>query len=292
MVLWKTYEQDEIDRSLELGNLIGRNLLSRMTPFHFDLAPYQTAFEALDDGALSGTVVMKVLEGERFLQKDRLQADSIAPGDVFKKSGSYYMNIRPDCDCIARGEVTQDEIEIYLLKGSKVTENQLRDKANQKYGTIAEADTETIVFGMFNGATFSFQFKNMVVGRWKDWKEKRVGRLLPPFLTRLQQRYAAYLQRPGLTRIPGALLPIPSEPVCATSASGGCKLIQLEAQAEVDAQAAPDIAGTPTGPHVPPAAAPTEVSVPVAPAGDAQVVEAKTPDTPPEEPASPEAQET
>jgi hypothetical protein len=41
LVLWTTYKEDNIDGSLELGNLIGRNLLSRMTPFHFELGPYR-----------------------------------------------------------------------------------------------------------------------------------------------------------------------------------------------------------------------------------------------------------
>jgi hypothetical protein len=69
MVLWKTDEQDEIDGSLELGNLIGRNLLSRMTPFHFDLAPYQAAFEALDNTARGGAVVMKCWRVSAFSRK-------------------------------------------------------------------------------------------------------------------------------------------------------------------------------------------------------------------------------
>jgi len=41
-----------------------------------------------------------------------------------------------------------------------------------------------------------------------DAMEHRIGRLLPPYLTRLQQRYSAYLQRPGLSRIPRAALPV------------------------------------------------------------------------------------
>lgn len=41
----------------------------------------------------------------------------------------------------------------------------------------------------------------------------RVGRLLPPFVTRVQQRYASYLQRPGMPRIPEVFYPAAEEAV-------------------------------------------------------------------------------
>jgi hypothetical protein len=128
---------------------------------------------------------------------------------VFKKGSEYFINIRPDCDCIAREGKNQDDVEMYLLQGSKLSPAGLASKANGKYGTVSERDTEAIIFGMFETRTFAFQFKDLTVGKWADWKARRIGRLLPPFLTRLQQRYAAYLQRPGLSRIPSVLLPIP-----------------------------------------------------------------------------------
>jgi hypothetical protein len=209
LVLWETYKEDSVDESVELGNLIGRNLLSRMTPFHFDLAPFKAAMDALKtDRTKSRAIVMKVLEGERFLSKERLQNDSIEPGDVFKKGSDYFINIRPECDCIAREGKDQNSVELYLLRGNKLSEKKLSEKANGKFGTISELDNETIIFGMTEGKTFSFYFKDQLVEKWGDWKTRRIGRLLPPFLTRLQQRYSAYLQRPGVTRIPASLLPI------------------------------------------------------------------------------------
>lgn len=41
------------------------------------------------------------------------------------------------------------------------------------------------------------------------WKANRIGRLLPPFLTRLLERYVAYSHRPGVPRVPSALVPAP-----------------------------------------------------------------------------------
>jgi hypothetical protein len=132
----------------------------------------------------------------------------LAPGDVFKKSDDYCVNIRPDCDCIAREGEVQAEIKAYLLKGSKVTNTKVVERFNKKYGNISESDTESVIFGMKAGTTVSFQFGELLVEAFGGWLEHRIGRLLPRYLTRLQQRYSAYLQRPGLSRIPRAALPI------------------------------------------------------------------------------------
>ena len=209
LVLWNTYKEDHVPPSGELGNLIGRNLLSRMIPFDFDLSPFDAAFKTLEkDGSKSHDAVIKVLEGERFLPKNRLHGDVLAPGDIFKKGGNYYANIRPDCDCIAREGDVQAEIKAYLLKGSKITNAKIGERLSPKYGNIIESDTESVIFGMTSGTTVSFQFGELLVEPSGGWMEHRIGRLLPPYLTRLQQRYSAYLQRPGLSRIPKAALPV------------------------------------------------------------------------------------
>lgn len=219
LVMWTTYKADNVDPSVELGNLLGRNLLSRMTPYHFDLAPFEAAVNS-EEGK-SETAVLKVLEGERFLKKDRLQDDSVAPGDVFKKSGQYFINIRPDCDCIVRDGGAQDDVEMYLLRGDKFKSDKIAERLVEKTGTISERDGETIIFGMVDGITVCFQLKDLSVEQWKEWKNRRIGRLLPPYLTRLQQRYSTYLQRPGLTKIPKVLLPTPVVkcPVAAAAAA-------------------------------------------------------------------------
>jgi hypothetical protein len=218
LVLWNTYKEDNVPPSAELGTLIGRNLLSRMVPFDFDLGPFEGAFKALAAAeSKSRDAVIKVLEGERFLPKNRLHGDTLAPGDVFKKGGDFYVNIRPDCDCIARDGMMQADVKAYLLKGSKITNAKVIERLSSKYGTISESDAESVVFGLTGGATVSFQFGTLLVEDSGGWMANRIGRLLPPYLTRLQQRYSAYLQRPGLSRIPKAALPIIAPPAASSN---------------------------------------------------------------------------
>ena len=211
LLLWKTYEDDHVPPSIELGNLIGRNLLSRMTPFEFELGAFQDAQTLLDNDLDNyRKLLLKVLEGERFISKGQLHTDSIAPGDVFKEKNHYFINIRPDCDCIGRDGNEQDGVELYLLEGSKLTPSQVGRLYDPIYGLVRESDSQCIVFAMKEGVTVSFGFKTLKIATWGEWKDKRIGRLLPPFLTRLQQRYSDYLQRPGLTRIPQHALDFPT----------------------------------------------------------------------------------
>jgi len=210
LILWKTFKEDGVPPSAELGNLIGRNLLSRMTPYQFDLDSFEDGpLKALEgDKENYKNILMKVLEGERFLPGDQLHPDSIAPGDIFKEGKHYFVNIRPDCDCIDRSKADQDSVQLYLLEGSKLSSGQIH--FDSEYGEIRERDTETIIFPIDNGANISFKFKNLRIRNWGEIKGKRIGRLLAPFLTRLQQRYSGYLQRPGLTRVPEAALTPPT----------------------------------------------------------------------------------
>ncbi len=230
LILWNTFEQDGVPPSAELGNLIGRNLLSRMTPFQFDLTSFDhEPLKALEKSPDYTKILRKVLEGERFIQADQLHEDSVAPGDVFKDGKHYLVNVRPDCDCIARPDAPQDSIELYLLEGSKLSSGQVH--FDPEYGEIRERDTETIIFPMDEGASVSFRFKNLRIKTWGELKAMRIGRLVPPFLTRLQQRYSSYLQRPGLTRVPEAAFAIAST---ATPARGSARSQRQQATPSVD----------------------------------------------------------
>lgn len=206
-LLWQTFVDDGIPPSDELGRLISRNLFSRMTPFHMDMTAFLPEVENQRKKDPEGyrKMLLNVLEGERFVRAEGLHSDSIAPGDVFYGEQSYWLNIRPDCDCVQRGT---EEIDLYLLKGEKVGGKALKTGLDVERGAFSERDDEAIVFAMIDGHSVSFKFKKLYQKKWTDIKPTRKGRLLSPFLTRIQQRYASYLQRPGLPKIPRSAMPI------------------------------------------------------------------------------------
>lgn len=203
MILWKNFEDDSVPPDTLLGELIGRNLVSRMTPFALDFEPFKKLLdESKKDPKAYEEVVRMVLEGERFLAEVRLDKESFEPGDIFHSDDGYQINIRPDCDCIPRGHDKLDSLELYLLKGTELPVAKLN--YDPKNSLITESDNEAVLFPVYDGKALNFKFRKLYKEKWRDLKAKRVGRLMPPFLTRLQQRYSAYLQRPGLNRLPTA----------------------------------------------------------------------------------------
>lgn len=199
-ILWKNYKDDNTNPSVELGEFITRNLHTRMTPFLFSEKILNKRGKKINPNELQS-----VIEGEMFLST--LDQNNIAPGDVFKISSDYYINIRAACDVIpGRTDQSIDDIELYLIKGTKISVSRGKKAYNKYYGKFSEIDSQSIVFPIHDGKIIDFRFKKLEIKKWSDVKDKRVGRLLPPYINRIQQRYSLYMQRQGLPRIPDAAI--------------------------------------------------------------------------------------
>ena len=208
LIVWNNFKDDSVPPAALLGDLIGRNLTSRMTTFDCNLELFAKLLDDVNkDSDDYKNTVRRVLEGERFLSAARLDGGSFEPGDIFETDEGYWINIRPDCDCIPKGNDKLDNLDLYLLKGNSRTFADL--DYDDEYGLIPEQDNEAIIFPVHDGKALCFKFRKIHTKKFKEIKTKRIGRLLPPFLTRLQQRYSSYLQRPGLSRLPSAAFPAP-----------------------------------------------------------------------------------
>lgn len=196
-VLWKNYDVDGTIPSKELGEFISRSLIARMTPYKFSKEIISKRGKRIDRMELR-----KVLEGTRFV-KD-IDDSVISPGDLFKYHGKYYLNVRASCDLIhnRNGNNSIDDIEIYLIKGSKLSENDEKKLYNKFYHLFNENVNNTIVFPIDGGKAIDFQFKDLKIEKWSDWKGRRIGKILPPYIIRIQQKYALYFHRQGLPSIP------------------------------------------------------------------------------------------
>ena len=204
-IMWKNFEADGANKSLEMRELISRNLHSRMTPFEFNNEILNKNSEVPRDE------LRKVLEGERFLNKSSLHDDDIGTGDLFReefqdngeKKYRYYLNIRAQCDV-----VREENPGLYTVTGY-----QLEQKTNGKIKNISfnqgqylEKPNHAVIAFIDEGKIIEFKFSKFKVQHWNDLKEVRIGRLLPPYINRIQQRYALYMQRQGLPRIPDAAI--------------------------------------------------------------------------------------
>jgi hypothetical protein len=199
-ILWKNYQNDGIDTSSALNELIYTNLQARSLYYKFE---EQILSQSMILSENSSKDIRLVLEGERYIKYDsNFKIDEIYTGDIFKIGGKYYLNVRPQCDCIPRDDISIEEIEVYCIKGTKINQRKESDSFNSEFGKYDELINNVLTFPIDKGKTIDFRFNNFKIMNYCAIKDKKIGRLLPPFITQIIQKFVFYLQRQGLSRIP------------------------------------------------------------------------------------------
>lgn len=192
-ILAESFNEDGGDISWELTNSLQNNLSFRIESPEFDKEIVENKQEGV-----SKEEIRKILECERFIPNNKLPDHPFA-GDIYLIDGNYYVNIRPDCDII------REKKDLFLLKGSIVDESKINSDSNDKIiffqGEFQEKNNNCYV-AFVNGKIFCFSLRKLSIKKWSEIKNNRQGRLLPPFITKIQQKYSAYIQRQGLPSIP------------------------------------------------------------------------------------------
>ncbi|HZK12389.1 MAG TPA: hypothetical protein VFD10_08630 [Atribacterota bacterium] len=212
-VLQKTFTDDGSDVNYELGNFIYKNLSARGKKIFFDDDILNQGY----DNIRGREDIRKVLEAERFINNSFLPPDYPCTGDLFENLNStngYYLNIRPECDIAIRPGRTSKP-ELYCLKCREIKEDKIRSEKLFKEGTLLEKINNSYIPFIDNGKILEVLFDDLKIFNWmeklknnsggeigKIFKETRIGRVLPPYITKVQQRYSSYLQRQGLPAIP------------------------------------------------------------------------------------------
>lgn len=194
-ILKVNIDNDGGDKDYDLLNLLQNNLSYRINPIKLDddILSQETI------GEITKEDLRNILESERFIPNNKLPKHPFA-GDIYKIEEDYFINIRPDCDII------REKKDLYLLKGIIIDER----KINKRRGSdnipfvqgefIEKKNCSYVAF--IQGKVMRFNYRKLDIKRWTNIKEKRIGRLLPPYINKIQQQYAAYLQRQGLPSIP------------------------------------------------------------------------------------------
>lgn len=152
------------------------------------------------------------------LRAQRLEAnpskESSMTGDIYKIKGKYYLNIRPTCDCVGRKEQEctdckkQNCIEcsnankVYLIKFEALRQNEENVLFEHKYGVFKERNNEAILGPLIDNKFYRFKFQEITVKLYSEVKDKKKARILQPFIRHITERYALYIQRQALPRIP------------------------------------------------------------------------------------------
>lgn len=152
---------------------------------------------------VSAEELRRLIAETSFRVGDLLPDNEIRCGDLYSGEGrQYWLNLRPDCDCIPRNGGDVANVDVYCVEGERLRPGELRKLF--KNGHFEERVSQSVVFGVVDGNSILFRFDKLRVCKYSEVRDRRVGRLLHPYVTRVQQRYAMYLQRQALPRIPDA----------------------------------------------------------------------------------------
>ena len=195
-VFWSSYVKDGADPSSSLMSLINDCLLGRMR-----LNAFEAEYLSSNGDEVSTEQLRQLIAEASFRDARLLPADEIRCGDLFKGTKrKYLLNLRPDCDCVPRSGKEIGAVEVHCVEGKKLRQSELKELYNE--GHFNERVFQCVVFAVLDGNSIIFDFKKLKIVEYSQLKDNRLGRLLHPFVTRVQQRFTAYMQRQGLPRIP------------------------------------------------------------------------------------------
>ena len=212
-VLWKTYESDHTNQSQELSkiltNIFSNYLLSNCL-FSSDYFDPNKASVSIED-------IKDVLEAERFMTIDNETPPS--PGDLFEildgEKIFYLLNIRAQCNLL---HITSPDL--YCIRGTILDENRIirnQQRNNDDdilffQGQLHGREDAIYIPFVHNRKIIEFDLKQMKVKKYdSSFRAKRIGRILPPYITRIQQIVSAYIIREGLPAIPNDILATPEK---------------------------------------------------------------------------------
>ncbi len=204
-VFWESYRADGAEPSTSLTNLITDSMQGRMR-----INAFEEEHLGISAGQVSADEIRQLIAETSFRVNSVLPEAEVRCGDLYAGSRQrYWLNLRPDCDCIPRNGGDVGDVELYCIEGKRLRPSDLQSKFHN--GHFLERVSEAVVFGVHDGHSIQFQFNRLRVFKYSDVKAKRIGRLLHPYVTRVQQRYALYTQRQALPRIPDTAVGDPSK---------------------------------------------------------------------------------
>lgn len=201
--IWRRASEDGTDPAYELSSVVSANLLSRVNPVAFDSA-------AIEDyaGTFTGDAMRKVSQGRTLIGGQRLSDRMVFPGDVFQldadKPDEVWINVSPVCQTVPRpiskGSQELKQVRLHLVQGLR----QAMPDSKNTYGkleALGKGPTGEVIHTLLDEFPFYFRFEDAEFHLWEEIKSSRIGRLLPPYVTRLQQKHSAYMQSEGLPRV-------------------------------------------------------------------------------------------
>lgn len=208
LAIWKTAEDDSVNPNEELLDVLTQNIFERMQPISVEK---DQLFKIGEIKSTKGEV-LNVLRAQRL--ETSPSKESSMTGDIYKIKKKYYLNIRPTCDCVGRKEQEctnckkknciecSNANKVYLIKFDALSHNDEDKLFMREYGIFKEQNNEAILGPLINNKFYRFKFQDITVKLYSEVKNNKIARILQPFIRHITERYALYIQRQALPRIP------------------------------------------------------------------------------------------
>ena len=244
-IIWEMLEKDTIENHREFGEFVTRNLNNRIESYSFDpdfmgvdrnISPEELGKVVQGERFLfydKNQLPQQAYTGDLFKIKDKYYLNIRAQCDLSRKDTDG--NYNPILYCIEGKKLNQNEFvkeNIRITKDGKL-ELGIMDTvdlkkieeicANEEYfntinkqfikyqnsnsfrnGTFLERNDKVIVGCVADQKALRFNL-DIKIKEFKDFNNKRIGRILPPYITRIQQKCAQNMIREGVMPIPGEL---------------------------------------------------------------------------------------
>lgn len=192
VIMWNAAHEDHVQESEEMMELLTQNVFGRMLPLNIE----KEQLDKDDAADLSIETLLDVLSVQRF--DGRVNKDMSTTGDFYRIGSKYYVNIRPACNCVARGEDTN----VYLVEAQQISNKVVKKLYMPDFGNFTEKNNEAIVGPLYGKKFYRILFRSTTIYEYDTVKNSKVGRILPPFIRHITERYGLYIQRQALPRIP------------------------------------------------------------------------------------------
>lgn len=237
-IIWEMLKADSRENHREFGDFITKQLVNRVGNYSFEEQIINS------DQVFSPDELSKVVEGERYISYID-KPNQAYTGDLFLQDNRYYLNIRAQCDLarernpalyLIKGKELQD-VDIVTEDIKLTSEKELHVSAKQRFSLarlceICQSEEELIALNdLFrkhkNEAFFSsgniigkkseviiacvagkkaLKFRlDVEVKNYNCIKDKLIGRILPPYITCIQQSCANYIVREGTMPTPSQI---------------------------------------------------------------------------------------
>lgn len=213
-VMATAYERDLLPVDVALSEMLGTIVMNRVGALNLNnglkdaLAIAQTdddSSSALDDKEIA----REIIRFERFVPDKKLPHEPRCCGDIFETiegKKRLYLNISPTCDSIVRNDKPK---EITLIRVKDVPHKDLIKEGRilSEGARINDRANHCTILGVFGDKALQAQFNEVIRDTAPPKTYQRIGRLLSPYITHVQNEFALYSLRVGHLRLPKELLP-------------------------------------------------------------------------------------